>query len=104
MNDDERLTIVSVVKEWLETMDSVLLTSDEKAYYEWAADEILVYILSHTKMTPVQSVLDFSDLMRTYMSENRETSYIFSFAYDAATAIYGMLVNLGLDALERSPF
>ena len=73
------------------------LTEDEKILHKWAANEILVYILSHLNLTAIQAVLDFSDRMREYMDLNKETSYIFEIAYSVACTIYGILISSGFD-------
>ena len=69
----------------------------QASYSRWAAEEIIVYILSHVNLTPLEAVEEFRNLMDDYATRDRydkQNSYIFSVAYDIATDIYDILLAM----------
>lgn len=69
----------------------------QASYSRWAAEEIIIYILSHVNLTPIEAVEEFRDLMEDYATRDRydkQNSYIFSVAYDVATDIYDILLAM----------
>lgn len=69
----------------------------QASYSRWATEEIIVYILSHVNLTPLEAVEEFRNLMDDYATRDKcdkQNSYIFSVAYDVATDIYDILLTM----------
>lgn len=66
----------------------------QETYSRWAAEEILKYIQENESRPPVAVVEEFKDRMNHYSLMNRNSSYIFSVAYDIAMDILDIFLAM----------
>lgn len=63
-------------------------------YEQWAVKEIIDEIWKSDKNV-IDTVEDFRKRMDDYACKNTKSSYIFSIAYDQATAVLDYLISIG---------
>lgn len=68
-------------------------TFAQVSYSRWAASTLIKELESHPKDPPLLVVEKFRDKMNEYSLLNRNTSYIFSVAYDVAQDIVDRLIT-----------
>lgn len=69
----------------------------EASCYKWAVYELLDYISDHPNCSPLRSVEEFRDKMKDYASrdlKDKETTKIFSVAYEVSLDVYDMLRSI----------
>lgn len=70
---------------------------DQRSYARWAAQECYVWCLSHIDTPIISAVEEFRDRMDDYSTrphDDRDTSVMFSIAYDVATDILDILLAM----------
>lgn len=95
-------TAINMIVEYRENLGEFIsswpeIEFDRVAYSRWAADEIIMHILSHTDWTPMKAVLDFKGIVEQYMcipTNFSEANFIFDIAYDVACDIVDILVAM----------
>jgi hypothetical protein len=64
----------------------------QESYSYWAAEEILLKLISNPDIPPLIVIEQFRDQMSEYSGKNRYTSCIFSVAKDTAEWIIDLLI------------
>lgn len=89
MDQDERA--LQVVREYIQNLETPFMNQPhdyfiQTSYSKWAANEIMVYILSHIELSPIKAVEIFQSTVKRYFTDDRKGT-IFAIAYDVATDI-----------------
>lgn len=100
MNDDTNM--INAIKEYIYNIDEPECwwpksEFNRVSYKKWAANEVLIFVLSHTDWTPTRSVEEFKYAMAKYMYKptyQQDVTEIFSIAYETADDISDILTAM----------
>jgi hypothetical protein len=95
-------SVINAIVEYRENLGELAsswpeMEFDRVAYSRWAADEIIINILSHTDWTPMQATEDFRGRVEKHMcvvTNFSEANFIFDIAYDVACDIIDILIAM----------
>lgn len=64
----------------------------QESYSRWAAKELIACLEKNPTTPPLLVIEEFRDKMDRYACQNKDSSYIFSVAYDMAEYIIDLLL------------